>query len=539
MLKIGLRYCGGCNPRYCRETAVGDIRDALGEACTFESVRQSGVYDATLTVYGCRSCTLDPDASLGAGETLALRSKQDGGTVVKKLRDCMRNREETMSWRTLYQSKRMTAQDAADKICSGDRVVVGHACSEPLTLIQAMVDNYSRYRDVEIVHMVAMGKGAYTAPEMAGHFRHNALFVGGSTRKAVNASRADYTPCFFSEVPRLFKENIMPVDVALIQLSRPDEHGYCSFGLSCDYTKAAAECARVVLAEVNDQMPRTLGNAFIHISELDAIVETSYALPELPPPAIGDVERAIGAHCASLIEDGATLQLGIGAIPDAVLLFLKDKKNLGIHSEMFSDGVVELVEAGVINNSLKTLHRGKMIVTFLMGTQRLYDFVNNNPSVELHPVDYVNDPRVILQNDNMISINSCIQVDLMGQVVSDSIGLRQFSGVGGQVDYVRGASMSKGGKSIIAMPSTAAGGTVSRISAMVDTGSAVTTSRNDVHYIVTEYGVADLRGMTLKERGRRLIRIAHPDFREALIAEWEARFCTDWEADASPETAIG
>ncbi|WP_432405984.1 acetyl-CoA hydrolase/transferase family protein [Wukongibacter sp. M2B1] len=429
-----------------------------------------------------------------------------------------------MSWRKIYENRLVSAKEAVNKIKSGDRVVTGHAMSEPLILIDEMVKNREQYKDVEIVHMVAMGKSEYTKPEMAPHFRHNALFVGGTTRKAVNERRADYTPCFFTEVPRLFKEGYLPVDVALVQVSRPDEHGYCSFGLSVDYTKPAAECAKLTIAEVNDQMPRTMGNSFIHISEIDYIVETSYPIIELQPPQIGEMERAIGENCAKLIEDGSTLQLGIGAIPDAVLLFLKDKKDLGIHSEMFSDGVVELVEAGVITNKKKTLHRGKMVATFLMGTKRLYDFVNNNPSVEMYPVDYVNNPCVIMQNHKMVSINSCIQVDLMGQVASESIGLRQFSGVGGQVDYVRGASMAEDGKSIIAMPSTAAKGKVSRIVPFLDEGSAVTTSRNDVNYIVTEYGIAELRGKTLKDRGKALIEIAHPDFRTMLRKEWEKRY---------------
>lgn len=429
-----------------------------------------------------------------------------------------------MSWRKIYENRLVSSKEAVRKIKSGDRVVTGHAMSEPLILTDEMVKNKEQYKDVEIVHMVAMGKSEYTKPEMAPHFRHNALFVGGTTRKAVNERRADYTPCFFTEVPRLFKEGYLPVDVALVQVSRPDEHGYCSFGLSVDYTKPAAECAKLIIAEVNDQMPRTMGNSFIHISEIDYIVETSYPIIELQPPKIGEIERAIGENCAKLIEDGSTLQLGIGAIPDAVLLFLKDKKDLGIHSEMFSDGVVELVEAGVITNKKKTLHRGKMVATFLMGTKRLYDFVNNNPSVEMYPVDYVNNPCVIMQNHKMVSINSCIQVDLMGQVASESIGLRQFSGVGGQVDYVRGASMAEDGKSIIAMPSTAAKGKVSRIVPFLDEGSAVTTSRNDVNYIVTEYGIAELRGKTLKDRGKALIEIAHPDFRTMLRKEWEKRY---------------
>ncbi|MBF8984191.1 acetyl-CoA hydrolase/transferase family protein [Lutibacter sp. B2] len=429
-----------------------------------------------------------------------------------------------MSWHEIYKQKQMNVDEAVKKIKSGDRVVVGHAVGEPQELTEAMVKNKEQYENVEIVHMVAMGKSEYASPDMAPHFRHNSIFVGGTTRKAVAEGRADFTPCYFSEIPRLFKEGYLPVDVALIQISKPDEHGYCSFGVSNDYTKPAAECAELVIAEINDQMPRTLGDSFIHVSEIDCIVETSHPVIELQPPRIGEVEKAIGENCASLIEDGATLQLGIGAIPDAVLLFLKDKKDLGIHSEMFSDGVVELVEAGVINNSKKSIHKGKMVVTFLMGTKRLYDFVDNNPSVEMYPVDYVNDPCVIMQNDNMVSINSCIQVDFMGQVASESIGLKQFSGVGGQVDYVRGASMSKGGKAIIAMPSTASRGQISRIVPMLDEGSAVTTSRNDVHYVVTEYGVASLRGKSLKERARQLIHIAHPNFREELVKEWEKRF---------------
>lgn len=424
----------------------------------------------------------------------------------------------------IYSKKLVTADEAVTKIKSGDRVVIGHACSEPVTLVEAMVQNKDNYKDVEIVHMVAMGRSEYTKPEMKGHFKHNALFVGGSTRKAVNENRADYTPSFFYEIPRLFKDGIIPVDVALIQVSTPDNHGYCSFGLSNDYTKPAAEEAKIVIAEINDRMPRTLGDNFIHISDIDFIVESSTELIELSPPKIGEVEKAIGENCASLVEDGSTLQLGIGAIPDAVLLFLKDKRDLGIHSEMFSDGVVELVEAGVITNKMKTIHKGKMVVTFMMGTKRLYDFIDNNPTVELYPVDYVNNPAIIAQNHKMVSINSCLQVDLMGQVSSESIGLRQFSGTGGQVDYVRGASMAKDGKSIIAIPSTASKGKLSRIVPFLDEGSAVTTSRNDVNYIITEYGIANLRGKTLRERAKALIEIAHPRFKNELVNEYERRF---------------
>lgn len=429
-----------------------------------------------------------------------------------------------MDWKLEYNNRLVSKEEAVKHIESGDRVVIGHAVGEPTLIIEAMVANKTQYENVEIVHMVPMGKGEYLEEGMEKHFRHNAIFVGGSTRDAVNSGRADYTPCFFSEVPRLFRDGNLPVDVALISVSKPDENGYCSLGTSVDYTKEAAKSAKITIAQVNEEMPRTMGDSNIHVSELDYIVEGNMPIPVLNPPKISEVERAIGEHCASLIEDGSTLQLGIGAIPDAVLLFLKDKRDLGIHSEMISDGVVELYEAGVITNKMKTLHLGKMVVTFLMGTKRLYDFVNNNPELEMYPVDYVNDPCVIMQNHKMVSINSCIQVDLMGQVVSDTVGKKQFSGVGGQVDFVRGASMAKDGKSIIAMPSTAAKGKISRIVPIIDEGAAVTTSRNDVHYIVTEYGVANLKGKTLKERGRALINIAHPDFRDKLIKEWKTRF---------------
>ncbi|MCB2291749.1 4-hydroxybutyrate CoA-transferase [Clostridium sp. CS001] len=429
-----------------------------------------------------------------------------------------------MNWQEEYKSKVVSPKVAATKIKSGDTIVTGHACSEPVDVMNAMIENKEDYKNVQIVHMLSLGKSEYVKPGMEPHFLHNALFVGGSTRPAIDEGRAEYTPCFFSKVPELFREGIIPVDVAMIQVSTPDAHGYCSFGLSNDYTKPATECAKLVIAEVNTQMPRTMGDSFIHISDIDYIVETSNPIIELKPAKIGEVEKKIGENCAKLIEDGSTLQLGIGAIPDAVLLFLKHKKDLGIHSEMISDGVVELVELGVITNRLKTLHPGKIVVTFLMGSKRLFDFADNNPMISMHPVDYVNNPAVIMQNSKMVCINSCIQVDLMGQVAADSIGLKQFSGVGGQVDFVRGAAMAKDGKSIIAMPSTASKGTVSRIIPLLDEGAAVTTSRNDIHYVVTEYGIANLKGKTLSERGKALIEIAHPDFRAELIKEWEKRF---------------
>jgi len=429
-----------------------------------------------------------------------------------------------VSWKQEYQRKLVTAKSAAKVIQSNMRVVLGHAASTPIDVLKEMTDHKESYENVEIVHMLCLGEGRYLGEDMKGHFRHNALFVGGNSRKAIARNQADYTPCFFNEVPHLFKEGKLPVDVALIQVSPPDDQGFCSFGLSNDYTKPAADCAEIVIAEVNEQMPRVHGDNFIHVTHIDYVVETNNDLYEIPLPKIGDIEKAIGENCAKLVDDGSTLQLGIGAIPDAVLLFLKDKKDLGIHTEMFSDGVLELVESGVINNSKKTLHPGKMISTFLMGSKDLYKFVDNNPDVELHPVDYVNHPAVIMQNENIVSINSCIQVDLMGQVVSETIGLKQFSGVGGQVDYVRGASMAKGGKSVIAIPSTASRGAVSRIVPFIAEGSAVTTTRNDVHYVVTEYGIAELKGKTLKDRAAELIRISHPDFRVDLQSEFEKRF---------------
>ncbi|TCL39376.1 4-hydroxybutyrate CoA-transferase [Anaerospora hongkongensis] len=421
-------------------------------------------------------------------------------------------------WRMAYQNKLVSAEQAIQVVKSGDRVVTGHACGEPSALVEALVARAPELRAVEIVHMVAMGPAKYAQPGMEASFRHNALFVGASTRKAVEEKRADYTPCFFSEIPRLFREKLLPVDVALIQITPPDEEGFCSYGLSADYTVAAAECAATVIAQVNAKMPRT-GGVKIHLDAIDFLVEKEEPLLELKPPAIGAIEKQIGEHVASLIADGSTLQLGIGAIPDAVLLFLTGKKDIGIHSEMFSDGVVGLAEAGVITNKQKTINPGKFMAAFLMGTRKLYDFIDGNPLVELQPVDYINDPCVIGQHDNMVSINSALQVDLMGQVNAEMIGSRQFSGIGGQVDFVRGVSRAKNGKSIIALPSTAAGGRVSRIACELDRGAAVSTSRNDVHYIVTEYGIANLRGKSLRERTLALIGIAHPDFRESLLAE--------------------
>ena len=433
-------------------------------------------------------------------------------------------------WKAEYREKLVSADEAVSHIRSGQRIVFSHAAGESLVLSDALVRNRALFENVEIVHMVAMGEAKYCEPGMEKHFRHNSFFLGASTRKAAKEGRADVTPVYFSEVPELFRTTL-PVDAVFLNLSPPDEHGYCSFGISVDYSKPAAMEAELVIAQINPSMPRTLGDSFIHISDIDYIVEADTPLIELPPAGISEVERAIGKNCASLIEDGDTLQLGIGAIPDAVLGFLKEKKDLGIHSEMISDGIVELYEGGVITNRRKSLHAGKSIVTFLMGTRRLYDFADNNPAVELHPVDYVNDPYVIAQNERLVSFNSCVQVDLMGQVVSASVGRRQISGVGGQVDFVRGANMSRGGKSIMAMPSTAAEGRISKIVPVIGEGAAVTTSRYDADYIVTEYGAARLKGESLRNRAKKLIRIAHPDFRRMLAEEYEKRFREAWSDD--------
>ncbi|MFR3968604.1 MAG: acetyl-CoA hydrolase/transferase family protein [Evtepia sp.] len=432
-----------------------------------------------------------------------------------------------MTWKTWYKEHLFTPAQAVQQIKSGQRVVVAHACGEPSIILDALVANAAQYENVEIIHMVAMGKAAYCQPQYDKNFHHNAFFLGGSTRAAAAEGRVDFTPVYFSEIPGLLREDLRP-NVTLLQCSPPDAHGYVSLGVSVDYTKPAAEASDLVIAQVNQNMPRTLGDSFLHVTQIGCLVEADTPVIELAPPKIGDVERAIGENVASLVRDGDTLQLGIGAIPDAVLLFLKEKNDLGIHTEMFSDGVVELVEAGVITNKAKTLHRGQSVATFLMGTRRLYDYVNNNPAVAMYPVDYVNDPYVIGQNDNLVSINSCVQVDIMGQVVSTSAGLRQISGVGGQVDFVRGANLSKGGRAIMAMPSTTGKGKISKIVPFLDQGSAVTTTRNEVNYVITEYGIAKLKGKSLRQRAEALIRIAHPDFRDELTAEFRRRYPRDY-----------
>ncbi|RMF97473.1 MAG: acetyl-CoA hydrolase/transferase family protein [Candidatus Schekmanbacteria bacterium] len=428
-----------------------------------------------------------------------------------------------MDWPVIYRQKITTPEKAVSLIESNSRIIIGSGCAEPQVLVKALNVVAQDLKNVEIVSLLTMGIADYTDPKYEGSFRHNAFFVGANVREAVNSGRAEFTPIFLSEIPRLFKKGILPIDVALIQVSPPDSHGFCSFGVSVDIIKPAAENAKIIIAEVNERMPRTLGNSFIHVSKLDAIVESSAPLLTLPNHKMDDISSKIGENVAELIEDGSTLQMGIGAIPNATLANLKNKKDLGVHTEMFSDGVIELVELGVINNEKKTIHPGKIVSSFLMGSEELYRFVDNNPIIELHPSDYTNDPFIISQNEKMVAINSAIQIDITGQVCADSMGTLQFSGIGGQVDFIRGAARSENGKPIIALPSTAKGGKVSRIVPKLDPGAGVVTSRGDVHWVVTEYGAVNLHGKSMKERAKALISIAHPDFREDLEKEAKER----------------
>jgi acetyl-CoA hydrolase len=429
-----------------------------------------------------------------------------------------------MDYNQEYQSRVVTAAEAAQKIKSGQRIFLTGNCSVPKTVLAALVDYAPELKDVEICQALTVGAADYVAPEMEGHLRVNTMFISGNIRKAVHAGRADFTPVLLSEFTLLFKEGLLPVDVALIHVSPPDEHGFCSLGIEVGLTKTPAESAKMVIAEVNQQMPRTLGDSFIHISRLHHIVPVDYPLPELIM-AKGEPDESIkniASYIAELIPDEATMQMGIGAIPDAVLNYLYDKKDLGIHTELFSDGVIDLVEAGVITNSRKIINTGKISAGFVLGSQRLYDWVDDNPLIELHRTEYINDPFVIAQNNRQVAINSAIEVDLTGQVCADSIGSRLYSGVGGQMDFIYGAARSKEGVPIIALPSTTKlkdGSIVSRIETTLKKGAGVVTTRNHVHYVITEYGVADLYGKTIRQRTNALIKIAHPDFRDRLIYE--------------------
>lgn len=422
-----------------------------------------------------------------------------------------------MQWKDEYRSKMTTADEALRVVESGNRVYIHQGCNEPEALVQALTKRGPELRDVEVIHMATMGNADYTHPEYGGHFRHNAFFIGSNVRQAVQEGRADLIPVFLGEIEELFRSGALPIDVALISCTPPDDYGYMSLGTGIDVTMTAAQCAKHLIVQVNDQSPRTLGDTFLHVSRADRIVEASHPLPEYAAVPMTDLHRAIAAHIAKLIPDGATLQMGIGGIPNAVLCALHDHKDLGIHTEMFSDGVVDLIQSGVINNRRKTIHPNKVISGFALGTRRLFDFLDNNPIFEFHPTCYTNDPFVIAQNDRMVAINSAIEVDLTGQVCADSIGSTVYSGIGGQVDFIRGAARSKGGLPIIALPSTAKGGTVSRIVPQLKPGAGVVTSRGDVHYVVTEFGVAYLHGKNIRQRVEALAGIAHPRFREELL----------------------
>jgi 4-hydroxybutyrate CoA-transferase len=432
-----------------------------------------------------------------------------------------------MDYNKLYHSRVVAPEEAVKNIQDNQRLFLTGNCSVPQRTLAALVEYAPHLKNVEICQALSVGPADYVDPSLEGHLRVNTMFISANVRKAVHEGRADFTPVLLSEFTLLFKNKILPIDVALIHCSPPDEHGFCSLGIEVGLTKSPAESAKIIIAEVNQQMPRTLGDSFIHVSRLNHIVPVDYELPEMlmsDTETDPDTERMAG-YIAELIPDGATIQMGIGAIPDAVLKYLFDKKDLGIHTELFSDGVIDLVEAGVLTNARKNIHTGKITAGFILGSKRLYRWVDDNPLIELHPTEYVNDPFVIAQNDRQVAINSAIEVDLTGQVCADSIGPKLYSGVGGQLDFMYGAARSKGGVPIIALPSTTTlknGQVVSRIVTMLNQGAGVVTTRNHVRYVVTEYGVANLYGKTIRQRAHSLINIAHPMFHDKLMSEAKA-----------------
>lgn len=426
-----------------------------------------------------------------------------------------------MDWKETYRSRVVTPEEAVRSIQSGDRIFLTGNCSVPRKLLQALIDYAPALHNVEICQALTVAGSEYVAPEMDGHLRVNSLFISGNVRKAIQEGRADFTPVLLSEFPLLFKRGVLPVDVAFVHVSPPDNHGYCTLGIESGLTRSAANAARIIMAEVNQQMPRMHGDTLIHVNDIDYIIPVDYPLAELPMNEDGcnEVCAKIACLIAERIPDGATLQTGIGAIPDTVLSFLKDKKDLAIHSELFSDGIIDLVKSGVINGSRKTIHPGKIIAGFMLGTHRLYEWANDFPMIELHRTEYVNNPFTIAQNPRMVAMNSAIEVDLTGQVCADSIGPKFYSGVGGQLDFIYGAGLSDGGLPIIAMPSTSTlrdGTVISRIVPTLKPGAGVTTTRNHIHYVVTEYGMVDLYGKSIRQRAQLLISIAHPDFRDEL-----------------------
>ncbi len=428
-----------------------------------------------------------------------------------------------MNWLADYKAKLRTAEEAVGFIKSGDRVYYGGNAAIPQALVRALAERRAELENVQLNHVLLLGDDPLSAPEMAGHFRHNSLFVGPADREAVNDGRADYVPIFLYKIPRLFSERVVPVDVAMIAVSPPDEHGFMSLGVETLASRAACTASRHVIAQVNERMPRVLGDSFMHVRNVDSIVEATEPLPTLEPGPPSEVELAISQNVIKLIEPGMTVQMGIGGIPDAIYASVDGSLDLGIHTEMLSDQAMKAIERGVVTGAKKTLHPGKVIITFALGSDELYAYLDNNPLIEAHPVDYVNDPFIISQNEKMLAVNSAVEVDLTGQVCSDSIGTYIYSGFGGQVDFIRGAARSKGGKPVIAVSSTAKGGTISRIVAMLKPGAGVVTSRADVHYVVTEFGIANIFGKNLRERAEALIKIAHPDFQDELEKQAKER----------------
>lgn len=417
-----------------------------------------------------------------------------------------------------WHKKSITAEEAAQKIRSGQRIFLTGNCSTPQVFLQALVARHQELTSVELVQLLSMGLSESITADIADHIRVNSLFISAALRSSVRNGLADFTPQHLSDIPRLFRSGRLVLDVAVLQVSPPDEHGFCSYGVETGVSKTAAECAGLVIAEVNPHMPRTHGDSFIHVNQIDYFIDVDYPLQEIYPVPASEVQQKIAAHIAELIPDGATLQMGIGGIPDAVLRNLTNHKNLGVHTELFSNGVMEMIERGVITNAMKSLHPGKVVAGFTLGTRELYRYIHDNPVFEMHPTEYVNDPFIIAKNDRMVSINSAIEIDLTGQVCADSIGTEFYSGAGGQLDFVRGAARSKGGMTFIALPSTARNDTVSRIVPQLKPGAGVVTTRYDVHYVATEYGVVDLWGRSIAERVHALVSIAHPAFRDELLA---------------------
>lgn len=444
------------------------------------------------------------------------------------------------AWKEKHQSAIATAAEAVRKIRPGQRVFIGTGCAEPLELVEALTARARELPDTEILHMLTFGEAPYAHKELAQYFRINSFFIAENVRDIIQEGLGDYTPIHMSDIPQLFNSGQLPLDVALIQVSPPDEYGMCSLGVSVDIVKSAAGNASLVIAQVNPRMPRTLGDSFLHAYDIDVLVPSEAEIIEVLPPEITEVTQHIAENISALVEDGSTIEVGIGRIPQALLHFLKDKKDLGIHTEMITDGIVDLIECGAINGTRKTLDRGKVVASFCLGTRRLYDFVDNNPLFAFHPTEYVNNPFTINQQHKMVAINTALEIDLTGQVCADSIGSKFFSGVGGQVDFNRGAAKAPGGKAIIALPSTAEDGKVSRIVVHLSTGAGVVTTRAGVYYVVTEYGTAYLHGKSVSERAMALISIAHPDFRADLLRQAiEAKYLSTELADLEGKILIG